>query len=72
MPAVSVWNIHRPDGRYVGQSAAFAAPTAFCKYMSVTGIQTEEGDVEFESIDEDRGRIVHGSGEFIMSRQGSE
>jgi hypothetical protein len=32
---MTIWNIYKPDGSYVGQSRGHSAAAAFCQYMSL-------------------------------------
>jgi hypothetical protein len=69
MTRMKNWLIYRSDGRYVGQSVAFAAKVAFCQYMVLFGKQIRENEVEFETIDDNKQRIVYESQEFLVMTQ---
>jgi hypothetical protein len=72
MPPITTWNIYMADGRYLGQASGFAPHTAFCRFMSVSGRQVAETDIHFEDINNDSGRIVYETEEFVLSSQGAE
>jgi hypothetical protein len=72
MPPITTWNIYMADGRYLGQATAFAPHTAFCRFMLVSGKQVAETDIEFETIDDESGRVIYESEEYVLSPQGAE
>jgi hypothetical protein len=69
MPPLTTWNIYNSDGSYLGQSAAFAAHTAFCKFMSLLGKGIAESDVTFETITDESVKLIYGNEQFVLSVQ---
>lgn len=69
MIKLTTWSIYSPDGRYLGQAAAYAAVTAFCQYMFVAGKQIREQDIRISTMPDHSQRIVYKTEEYtIISR----
>ena len=63
------WNIHRSDGSYVGQAAAFSEQIAFSKCMSASGMQITESEIKTVGVGDGSTNIIYRSENFLISPQ---
>ena len=66
MIKATTWNIHDLDGRYVGQSSAFAVETALCQYLRNLGKAAVETDIEINAIDGGAVKVTHWSTGYFL------